>query len=393
MKRILASLAVCSLTAVGCSDSDSSDGNSTSSAVSAAYTEVLSAANAITNLAPSSRSAGKVGVFAAPNFGTDWASGTGFVDEQDSSSTSAKEWMGIQLDPDAVRANDSKISMFGRLESALNIFCALGVAVDDLDASGYPSVGTQTFTVTSAIATSMVNDCDIAEAADLVDSEFTVVTAATTDDTYFDVKITLTLPAALGGSNQDYYVRSDSSEINVATIEDNDNGLHRTLAFLDLTNEVLRLEYMSGPSDGTTIADSEHISLYRLYYDEANDEGMMMALEFTENSGGDEDTRYVLAGKPDTAGATYSLSMISTSLTDTSSVHEACITASTGDIATDGSRCVASSTALNGVDVSAATAISSFLSGYDSTNYDEVAEGNGLTFTTSNFGTEAFTTE
>ena len=67
----------------------------------------------------------------------------------------------------------------------------------------------------------------------------------------------------------------------MATVEVNSNGVHRTIVNYDVTNKVLKLEYISGPN--AALSSNDHLAAYRLYIDENSDEGYMMALEHTKD--------------------------------------------------------------------------------------------------------------
>lgn len=389
IKRVLL-VTSCLMFLNACSDDDSGSGSS-SNAITSGYSTVLAKANQITNLKPevSFLGEGQMQPMASASFGSLWTTNASpFVDERDNTTTNPKEWMGIQLDADAVRANGSLISMFGRLNSALSIFCALGVTLgsDQVDSDGYPIDGSPTLTFTSSITATITSDCDMSDANDLVGLEIALVVTTPSSTTTYAKKVVMTFPAEMGGGSQTYYIKSDSTAINIATTEVNENGVHRTIVAYDVASEVLKLEYVSAP-DGAIISD-EHVAAYRLYSDEANDVGYMMALEHTEGSPDDIIT-YTLGGKPATTNAQFSLSMMSNGLAGTDP-YEACVNSSNGDIATDGARCTASSTTVAGYDISTATAVNNFVSTYVNTNYDDVNESTALTFTTSDFDTAVF---
>lgn len=375
---------------VGCSSDDEGSVSSSSNAISNSYSTITSKANAVTNLRPNSTSSLGVGTFAAPNYGSDWTTAVSpFQDETQASSTtvSPKDWMGIQLNSTAARTNGSKISMFGRLASGLSIFCAVGVGLSSgsYDSSGYPTVGSHTLTTDSTTLSKFSSSCGITDVPSGV--SFTITVANPSDSTYYDKLLTITLPSDMGGGSQDYYIKSTSSAINVATVEVNSNGVHRTIVNYDVTNKVLKLEYISGPN--AALSSNDHLAAYRLYIDENSDEGYMMALEHTKGSP-DSYIQYILSGKPATSSSNFSLSMYSSGLSS-GSLLEACVQSTDGNIATDGARCTTSTTALNGFSVSGST-VTGYAAAYNNANYNTLSETTNLSFTSTDFATAAFST-
>jgi hypothetical protein len=64
------------------------------------------------------------------SFGTIWTTATpGIGDPKDNGVTliSFKDYMGSQLDPDAQSTGGGSINVFGRMNNAFQIFCAVGV--------------------------------------------------------------------------------------------------------------------------------------------------------------------------------------------------------------------------------------------------------------------------
>lgn len=392
MKQLLILFVFVSLAlSCGKEEEESSGGSSNvSNPLTNAVSKINESAGTMTNLNPSSsfvKSVGEDNLYRTKGTRafTEWSTTvTGLNNETTNSDTSPKEWMGVQLNKNAARpSNGSKISMFGRLEDGLGVFCAVGVGVGASDS--YPANGTYTITLSGDTKSKIESQCNLSIEGQMVGSTVTLLVEDASNTTTYDKKVTITLP---GPSSQIFYVRSNSSEINVATSEVNNNGLHRTVVAYDVSNKVMKLEYISGPD--AALSNSDHVAAYRLYYDETNDIGWMMAMEFTENGGSDDETKYVMAGKPNTTGSTFALSFMSTNFSSSATdARQACINSSNGNISSDNTL----SCTMTGVDVDATnTGVEQVISGWNNTNYNSVSVTTTLNFTSGNFATQAFST-
>jgi hypothetical protein len=180
----------------------------------------------------------------------------------------------------------------------------------------------------------------------------------------------MTMTVETGGSNYDkkltfdafdqsYWVKNDATVLRVATAENTSNGYSRTIAEYNKSTGVTRAQaaYTNAP------AQSGSVELFRIYYDETNDIGMVLGYRGNDTAVTNA-ARYLLAGKPN-AGDALSLSLrADTSFSNTNS-YEACVLSASGNITTDGSRCSPTSTRLEGADISTAdSAIGTFYSTY-----------------------------
>ncbi|MCK6597840.1 MAG: hypothetical protein L6Q37_05710, partial [Bdellovibrionaceae bacterium] len=133
---------------------------------------------------------------------------------------------------------------------------------------------------------------------------------------------------------------------NITTAETTDSGgVSRTMVAWNKSTKVMRVEYNS--LQGTASASSAGVYLYRLYYDETNDDGQILSTEGGSSDSSLKSIRYVLAGKPSTGDA-FSISMIQDQDTTTNHLNngaltEACVSSSNGNLITDGSRCAETS--------------------------------------------------
>jgi len=277
------------------------------------------------------RSSTLLSPMAGTAFGANWEA-AGLINKGDSSNTSvsAKEFMGLQLDPDAVgddgNGREFALNVFGRFESSMMIACALG-ELSTKDANGYPSNGTSEISLTPANLATLVAKCGMTQAdADYMGEQETApaITATVTDatdDSVYDKKIVMQLDESMGGAVQTFLLRFNANVVNILNVEDGTYD-SRTIVAYDVATKVLKVEYYSGGADS--------FWYYRLYYDATNDEGRLVGtLGGTNNY-----NRYALAGKPNTAG-TFALSFVSYNGSTTYD-HNACVDNASGDIPAGG---------------------------------------------------------
>lgn len=328
------------------SSSDDASANPLSNPISALTSQVYDQAAKLAGVldAPANMMLKKDSMFIAPNFGTDWDSSSVFPDNvSGSGNTTAKEYMGNQLQENLYSNNGSAVNVFGRLKNGLGIFCALGVAAKaagvDIDSRGYLGDGTMTVTFTAEVKAAMTSLCEMN--MDNIPDNTVISAVITTASGNYDKKI------HFDSFNQDYFVKVSATEVNIATGEIQDSGAEsRTIIKWNKTTSVMRVEYVSNPASAPS--GEAGIYGYRLYYDETADIGRMMVYEGGDSSIANS-VRYVLAGKPQTGDA-FSLSFSSGYLQD-SETFEACVSSATGNILVDGVRCTDSSTRLNGAGI------------------------------------------
>lgn len=379
-------LAVISLALSACS-SGSSGGGSTyvSNLVTNTYSEVVAQAEKASGDAGDVLS-GAVAIqkkdfvtLAAPNFGAAWET-TDVMNNPITNSglITVKEYMGTQLDPSALNNDNSSVNVFGRLNTALGIFCAVGVGAGmmgvSVDADGYPENGAHTITFSAAIKAQMNSQCGM-DVSDIPDGESMVMTVTSSSGNYAK-------QFTFNTFNQTYLVKSTATEVNIATGEIHDNGtaVSRTVVFWNKTTDIMRVEYISDPGTGFTPGQAG-LYAYRMYYDEALDEAQIFTYEGPDNNA-PAATRYILAGKPSTGDA-LSLSFKQGNV-ESGSKLEACVNASTGAIITDGARCTAGSTRLNGaaIDGTIDAVITDFFADVGDSSWGTVSSSTALSWTT-----------
>ncbi|MBT4793417.1 MAG: hypothetical protein HON90_17730 [Halobacteriovoraceae bacterium] len=329
-------------------------------------------------------------------FGNDWDVNQTLPDDSTEANDqiTAKEWMGQQINEKAVRENGSDISVFGRMNSTLGVFCAIGVILGtDVDANGYPSDGSKSVTFAASHITTIKSECNFdASSASGMTMNFTVSTP--TNTTVFDKKVVLNPP---GGGIQTVYFRNSTSEINVTSVEtytkESKNWVSRTVVDYDKSTKIIRAEYISGQAG--TLANGDRVQVSRILYDEPNDEGYLMYMAYEKDTT-DYSREYVLTGKPQTASSEFALSFYDDQALNDTDERQLCVNSDTGDMAsgaTDGVFCSAvSGKSIAGISISSASVFTSLKSGYDGANYNTISETTALSFTAANFVTTAFST-
>lgn len=308
------------------------------------------------------------------SFGSLWttASGSGIYDPTANSPTqiSAKDYLGIILDETAVNGNGSGVNPFTRMNNDLMIFCAIGVGMaaqgETISSEGYVDAGTYSFTFTPSLKSSMTSTCGI-DTSVIPDNQVVNITVTASSGTTFERKFSFDI------FNQDYWVTNNSSVLRIASGEDASQGRSRSYIEINKNTNVLRAQYV-------WISDyslNGGIELYRIYFDETNDEAMVAGYSGTGGASGTDDsgTRYILAGRPQT-GSDISVSLRKSGVIPQAS-YEACVDSLTGNILVDGSRCVGDGDSLNGLDVgNFQTRISTFYSNYNSGSWTQWNKAN-----------------
>jgi hypothetical protein len=373
LQILISSLMVLALATSCGSDSSGGGGGSTNGLVGTVST-VLSQANKVSGVLDTAKSNELI---TTENLVADeylmtawWDTTTGLPHPTDSTAPSVtpKDWMGAQLDPDAVTVdNGSAVNVFGRLKTALGIFCALGIAAESagqaIDSNGYLSAGTFSITFTADNVATMLSTCGI-DASGNVGASVSITVDVETGT--YERSYTFDAPLS-----QVYYVKNSGGEVNIATGETG-SYKSRTVVSMNQNTGILKVEY---------VGDGGNRYGYRLYYDEGSDEGHVLTYE--------DGTRYRLAGKPNTGDA-FSISLKSSSVAS-EVVKEGCVASATGDLLVDGSRCTASGTRLAGSSVNSLDSFFTAFAGTSGTDWGTVSDSTAISWTNeTNMSTVAF---
>lgn len=271
-----------------------SGSSSVNNALTNTYSKVATQSAKIGGLAPSSSLTAnslrrnESAMFGSA-FGANWDDAGTFslpdetTDANDS--ISLKEWMGHQISEDSVTEEGSSVSVFGRMSSTLGVFCAVGVALgeDNVDADGYPEDGSSSVTLTSSHVSKIQDQCNF-DASDANGATITFEVSTPANTTSYDKKVILNPP---NGGVQTVYFRSNSTEINIAAVEEYTREsvayISRVVVDYDITNKMLRSEYIAG-HDVTSLGNGNRIEVSRILYDETADEGYVMYMMHEEDS-------------------------------------------------------------------------------------------------------------
>jgi hypothetical protein len=238
---------------------------------------------------------------------TDWTTGL-LSDPRNSGGTcsltspvSPKTFMGVELTESAVRCNGSDVNVFGRVHSALSLACIMGHLLPFASSDLLPTSGTKTYAIDSATSDLIATDCKQKVPAGITSVSLTF--AVPTDTTNFDRLISLD---AGSGFTSTIYIRYTATQVAVARNESNSNGANRAVVLLNRTTNVLRAEYLSGPT-ATSQANFDGVYLHRIYYDATNDIGRVVTsietdATLSQGAAAAVDsiyTKFVLTAKPD----------------------------------------------------------------------------------------------
>jgi hypothetical protein len=356
-------LAPLCLTLVSCgSDSSGIASSVVSNGITELVSEVRDAVNGASGvLDSSSKRAFHAPLYPAPvqtksilgsAWGADWSTvispGTPFRSPATDSNVSAMDYIGDMLDDDLYRDNGSAASVFTRINSTMNIFCAIGVGATlsdyTVDDSGYLADGSYTITFTTEIKEAMESTCDM----DLtgITTGSTVSFTVSDPGTNYDKKFEFT-----SMFDQVYMVKNDNTVTRIANWEqDTDEDIYsRALIEINKTTNVARGEYIS-----TTDGSSNGVEVLRIYFDEDADEGQILSLN-ADASAVTNGTRFIIQGKPETGDAMSISLRADQQMGDTNS-YEACVDSEDGSIITtggevDGTRCTTGAR-LGGADIS-----------------------------------------
>lgn len=290
-------------------------------------------------------------VWTNPNLSHPQCSGGGSDPHCGGSGVALRDWMTYQTDADAVRDNGSAINVFGRIKANLSQVCAIMNLAPNLDANGNPVDGVQSVTFTQAMNDILVKSCNFAQADIPANGTQVGFTASTPNDTSVYDKIIAIDDGA--GSVQTYYIRSNTSTVNIQSIEVNTSPdrYSRSVMSLNRSTGAVRAEYVTAPK---TASSGDAIEFQRVFFDpSANDAAL---LSYTRDFlGSPNRVAFAMHGRPSTTTAQMALSFRAQGFGGYSwgTVNGGCITQNTGAIATDGT---VTCTGVTGVEMDGAPA-------------------------------------
>lgn len=228
---------------------------------------------------------------------------------------SGRDYVSIQLDPNAVRENGSSINVFGRLKSGLGVICALGEAVSASNFEGnYIKDGDYKVTFTAAISSRISTVCGMED--DLTNETISIKVTTNTDTSVLNKKVVLcwedTNNCTTGSAEyfETFMYKTDDSVTNIATIEDSDEpGYYsRLLVKMDKVANTMAVEYLSATKTTGEPGANTGIEVLRLYKEDTV--GLMMT---SFNRSGAFDQAFMLGGDVSDTSSDVEITFVSLS--------------------------------------------------------------------------------
>lgn len=185
-----------------------------------------------------------------------------------------KDYVKEAMNPETVRANGSEATVFGRMQGAFQMLCAIGKLT-----SGAPTVGEQTIDFTSPSSLAKLAECEISAPVDENDQALPSMpysVAAAADTTYYDYMLTF---SALG---QKVFYRVNDSVVNILSVEeyqrDGATYVSRVVASMDRANGNVRSSYFQVSYDSTSgdVKAGGNFNFYRVFVDGTTKKGTLM---------------------------------------------------------------------------------------------------------------------
>jgi len=247
----------------------------------------------------------------------DDATTAGLCDDRNdcNSTVSGRDYVRIQLDPDAVRANGSSINVFGRLKHGLGVICALGEAVGASNFEGnYIKDGAYKVTFTSAMSSRISSVCGMED--DLAGETISIAVSTNSDTSVLNKKILLcwentdSCTTASPEYFETFMYKSDETSTNIATLEDSDSpGYYsRLLVKMNKVANTIAVEYLSATTTSGEPGASAGIEVLRLYKE--NNTGLMLS---SFNRNGALDQAFMIGGDVSTTSSSAEINFVTQS--------------------------------------------------------------------------------
>jgi hypothetical protein len=269
------SLLVFLLSVTSCEEKVASSNSTPISALASSTSEVVNEVKSLSGLAPTTTSFLPFALTA----GTWWddADVAQICDEREDDCTSfpkisGREYMAIQLDPNAVRENSSQITIFGHLKSALMVFCAFGETLSSSDYTGNNiKVGDYKIVLTAANAPVLKSRCGL----DLPPNQnmtISLTVTANSNSTVYDRTINLCEDesGACATPKIKYMYKITPTLTNIAVLETSEEvqGTQfwsRTLVKMSKAAQTTTVEFISGHVGTGAPGPAEGVEVRRLY--------------------------------------------------------------------------------------------------------------------------------
>ena len=293
---------------------------SASSPVSSATVEISSAVNTLSNLSPSAPSFSSFQAIMAG--GTWWEDKdvAKLCDERSegcSVSVSGRDYVTIQLNPNAARTNGSYINVFGRMKSGLGVICAVGEAMGASKFTGnYLNDGTHKVVLTEAIEKRIGTVCGMNggdEGGETGPTTLTVTVTPNSNKTLYEKTLSVCFGdvevcnVGTGKLEETFMYKIEGAITNIASFSPSHNSgnehyFSRLLIKMNSTAKTVAAEYLSATKDDKPANKSRSVEVLRLL--KKGDQGIILS---SFNRGDSGDQVYMIQGNIDDQNSDVSL--------------------------------------------------------------------------------------
>ena len=301
-----------------------------STPVSSATVEVSSALNTLSNLAPAAASFSSFQEIMAG--GTWWEDKdtSNLCDERSekcSTKVSGRDYVTIQLTPDAARKNGSYINIFGRMKSGLAVICAVGEAMGSSKFTGkYLNDGTHKIVFSKELEEKIGTICGMnggEEADSSQDNGPTTLTLTVTpnvDKTIYEKTLSVCFDdvevcnSESGKLDEKFMYKIDGAITNIASFSPEHDGENyyyysRLLVKMNSTEKTIAVEYLSATKKDKPAEKSQSIEVLRLL--KKGNQGIILSSFSRADSG---DLFFMIKGDIDNQTSDVSLKFVNAPL-------------------------------------------------------------------------------
>jgi hypothetical protein len=331
------------LCSCGDDDGDSAGGSSVTYDAAQAVTTANSKLKAVSDMLGSASSSSSLqhGDLSplASGLAAVWTTDPGVSPLSNMGTSSLQTWFSQQFDETFQNSNEAKVTFAGRISNTLDVFCFMANSGETMDpTTGLPPIGTYTVVLTEAMNTTCGGGID----SEAIGQSVALTVTATTDSTLYDRLLSFELPGSSDCPFK-YYARVSSTEVNIATSEDQScdssrDHASRSVFTYNASTQVSRFYYTSRAFSDMAMMGTGY-EVYRGYLNESTDEAYIVGFY-----GGDSDfdtdfesgIAFTAVGKPSGTG-TVAVSAKSINNTIADGEYQACVNPSDLSIGTDNS--------------------------------------------------------
>ena len=238
---------------------------------------------------------------------------------------SGRDYVSIQLNPDAARTNGSYINVFGRMKSGLGVICAVGEAMGSSKFTGkYLNDGTHKVVFTKALEDRIGSICGMnggeEEGQDDGPTTLTVTVTPNTDKTLYEKTLSVCFDDVEVCNNQSgkleekFMYKIEGAITNIASFSpshdsENSHYYSRLLVKMNSNAKTVAVEYLSATKNVLPQGKSKSIEVLRLL--KKGNQGIILS-SFNRADSGDQ--IYMIKGDVDTQASDVSFKFASVPL-------------------------------------------------------------------------------